>query len=650
MSKYKIIEEKVETMSSSELKVFLNILKNRSLALMSALEAAGEVKEVETIGKSIQKLVNRASEFDGGSFLILVVGPVKSGKSTLVNLIAHAHVSPTHFLECTVRPSIISKGSEESITRIFSSVDREKKVEQFDSVIDSLRGFEKLENIPEVNIEKCELNDVNLENCVTLALEESVIKSDHTLVTSITTSGGELLKDNIFLVDMPGLDGGYANLDNPIYETISQRADFVIFVQSSNSAISKVSNRFLKLLQENNPKVPVCLVHNVFEAAYWHSEEEKQAVIEAQVAFAKDEMNRRNFQLNNCVYSLNLGKVADAGKYQNIESIRQEAARFQEFEKDLYHRVITNSTDIRLRSVIGRTLNQLEKLDQLVNEQIDSQEVINEEYRVAATSFDELLQQANALRYDGSDYRKMVQVYIDDDLKEFVEIVKEYYDSACNSAFAGGDKGRDATRAIVTKFMADASSALKSKFFESHEYSLVRQYLRKLSSLKDDAAFIEKMNAFLKQKGGTTFDSESQVAHFPTVDFDLQGAFDVKNINHPTIPHTGIPNPFGTYSTIEIQTYLRKAMECIVGIDNTHTGKTIKGYLQLTIGKSMFKAANDLYDQYVPMRKESIIEHLERQKEIYLSSLLSDKEEFDKKNALLHAINTQVRSLKDSIR
>lgn len=650
MSKYKIIEEKVETMSSSELKVFLNILKNRSLALMSALEAAGEVKEVETIGKSIQKLVNRASEFDGGSFLILVVGPVKSGKSTLVNLIAHAHVSPTHFLECTVRPSIISKGPEESIIRIFSSVDREKKVEQFDSVIDSLRGFEKLENIPEMNIEKCELNDVNLENCVTLALEESVIKSDHTLVTSITTSGGELLKDNIFLVDMPGLDGGYANLDNPIYETISQRADFVIFVQSSNSAISKVSNRFLKLLQENNPKVPVCLVHNVFEAAYWHSEEEKQAVIEAQVAFAKEEMNRRNFQLNNCVYSLNLGKVADAGKYQNIESIRQEAAKFQEFEKDLYHRVISNSTDIRLRSVIGRTLNQLEKLDQLVNEQIDSQEVINAEYRAAATSFDELLHQANELRYDGSDYRKMVQVYIDDDLKEFVEIVKEYYDSACNSAFAGGDKGRDATRAIVTKFMADASSALKSKFFESHEYSLVRQYLRKLSSLKDDAAFIEKMNAFLKQKGGATFDSDSQEVDFPTVDFDLRGAFDVKNINHPAIPHTGIPNPFGTYSTIEIQTYLRKAMECIVGIDNTHTGKTIKGYMQLTIGKSMFKAANDLYDQYVPTRKESIIEHLERQKEKFLNARVSDKEGFDKKNALLHAINTQVRSLKDSIR
>ena len=316
-------------MSLPELRVFLNILKNKSQELMSILEIAGRIKDLEVVYKSIQKLTNRASEFDGGSFLILVVGPVKSGKSTLVNLIAHAHVSPTHFLECTVRPSIISKGQEESITSIFSTADKVKKVEQFDSVIDSLRGFEKLENIPEIGIEKKELNDINLDACVSLALEESVINADHTLVTSITTSGGELLKDNIFLVDMPGLDGGYANLDNPIYETISQRADFVIFVQSSNSAISKVSNRFLKLLQENNPKVPVCLLHNVFEAAYWHSEEEKQAVIKAQVEFAENEMGRRNFQLKGSTYSLNLGKVADAASYEGVENLQEEAAKFQ---------------------------------------------------------------------------------------------------------------------------------------------------------------------------------------------------------------------------------------------------------------------------------------------------------------------------------
>ena len=39
MGKYKFIEERVETMSSSELKIFLNILKSRSKELMSTLES-----------------------------------------------------------------------------------------------------------------------------------------------------------------------------------------------------------------------------------------------------------------------------------------------------------------------------------------------------------------------------------------------------------------------------------------------------------------------------------------------------------------------------------------------------------------------------------------------------------------------------------
>ena len=56
-----------------------------------------------------KKLLCRAQEWKSEAFFVIVVGPVKSGKSTFVNLLAHEHVSPTHFLECTVRPSIISQ-------------------------------------------------------------------------------------------------------------------------------------------------------------------------------------------------------------------------------------------------------------------------------------------------------------------------------------------------------------------------------------------------------------------------------------------------------------------------------------------------------------------------------------------------------------
>lgn len=37
---------------------------------------------------------------------------------------------------------------------------------------------------------------------------------------------------------MPGFDGVQANLDKAFYEAIVNRADLVVFVQSSNSAIT----------------------------------------------------------------------------------------------------------------------------------------------------------------------------------------------------------------------------------------------------------------------------------------------------------------------------------------------------------------------------------------------------------------------------
>ena len=58
----------------------------------------------------------------------------------------------------------------------------------------------------------------------------------------------------------------------------------------------------------------------------------------------------------------------------------------------------------------------------------------------------------------------------------------------------------------------------------------------------------------------------------------------------------------------------------------------------------------DVINQYVPVRKQSIIDFLEQQKTMYLNALVSDKEEFDRKDALLRSINAQVQSFKDSIR
>ena len=69
MGKYKFIEERVETMSSSELKIFLNILKSRSKELMSTLESVRGIKDLEAVCKSTQKLNNRVLSLTEDLFL-----------------------------------------------------------------------------------------------------------------------------------------------------------------------------------------------------------------------------------------------------------------------------------------------------------------------------------------------------------------------------------------------------------------------------------------------------------------------------------------------------------------------------------------------------------------------------------------------------
>ena len=200
-----------------------------------------------TIGDSpailaqLSKTENRSREYVNGTFIVLVVGPVKSGKSTLVNLIAHAYVSPTHFLECTVRPSVISQrreGEDCKIT-VFTCDTAGDRAGLIDAIIDRIRGIEGEE--PPLGVSKAvfDLTPENIREKVELGLNESL--SAETLVTSITTPGGRLMKQNVFIIDMPGFDGEQANIDNPAYDTIAQRASCRVPTQPSPKSLHNFS-------------------------------------------------------------------------------------------------------------------------------------------------------------------------------------------------------------------------------------------------------------------------------------------------------------------------------------------------------------------------------------------------------------------------
>ena len=430
-----------------------------------------QVEENREVKEQLTKVYNRAREHRNSSFIILVVGPVKSGKSTLVNLIANSYVSPTNFLECTVRPSIISRlqEGESSCIEVYRSLydDNSNSAEQVEQIIDCLRGLIAPEEIEQVTKEAFQLTEENINKHVALNLLDA--NSDTTLMTSIQTPGGELLKRDVFIVDMPGFDGAYANLDNPVYARIADRADLIIFVQSSNSAISKVSTKFLRMLQKNNGNVPVCLLHNVFEAAHWRSDEQKQADIHAQKQFAISEIQRQGFVINEqYAFSINLGMIADyrKGNYRTgEESLQREAAYFAETEQRLYNLIIAQRESIRIKNCINRTRTQKQVLENCIATLMEKLEQQQQAYTHIVQTFDRLKKEeltvSRKTALDVEQLKRQLKTLCQQKNQQLAPITNDRNDKT-----EGAEYRTEEARKVVEEFRNECEELIRKHFEE----------------------------------------------------------------------------------------------------------------------------------------------------------------------------------------
>lgn len=349
----------------------------------------GEVKT------NLQRLARRSMEYKNGSFIMLVVGPVKSGKSTLVNLLAHRFVSPTDKLECTVRPSIISNVDDERDCRIdvYRSKEEGRKAEDLDLIVDKLRGIMPDDAEVERFLEKesFALTEDNIKEVIF----PSYNKGDRTVITSITTTGSKLLRNDdeagegkIFLVDMPGFDGNNVNIENdPLYEAISKRVDLILFVHSSVSAFNVTSAKYLDKLREYNESVPVYLIHNVFDSSYWRNESERQQDVERQAQKEYDEIRRKGFNIEpDFISCVNLGKVTDftdgTGKFKTDfnEELNAEQVEFAKIEQKLYDKITTNISELRLKRCLDRTSQFRDSLLKLLEEKGKGLRVKKDDY------------------------------------------------------------------------------------------------------------------------------------------------------------------------------------------------------------------------------------------------------------------------------
>lgn len=349
-----------------------------------------------------KRLLCRAQEWRSEAFFVIVVGPVKSGKSTFVNLLAHEKVSPTHFLECTVRPSIISRKADANGDSLITPflTEGEPSIDHIDTIIDYIKGLEYADLNNVRTEESCVLNDKNLDMKVSYRTGLDLREKEKIALTAITTKGGEFLQDKIYLIDMPGFDGVMANLNASFYEAIVNRADLVVFVQSSNSAINKISEDFCTLIQKRNGLVPIFFIHNYFDSAYWQTEEARKRVTDGHIEKAKNFFDEQKLALNqeNC-YCINLGKVTDA---RNIEDntciipeyddmLKQEDERFRAIEQALHQKISSSQNKMRLQNCINRTIREAELLGELLRKRQVELALLKQQYDKLNSLFDKLI-------------------------------------------------------------------------------------------------------------------------------------------------------------------------------------------------------------------------------------------------------------------
>jgi GTPase Era involved in 16S rRNA processing len=335
----------------------------------NSVDFSNELRQV------IKKVRRCRKEFDATRFFVLVVGPVKSGKSTLVNIFARKYVSPTAYLECTALPTIIGKtasGDNKIVQYLPTEKYRteEAQIETFNIIIDLLRGVEEDKSIlaERIKTKISELEKEKVKEIVTFYHNEDNRDKEELLIT-IGTEGCGFIDDEIMLIDMPGLDGERANeQDNFLYKAMAQRADVIFFVQSTTSAINRESIDFLKNLYEGKDgKVPVWLIHNIHDSQYFLADNTKiDDEIEKQIQTGRERIEK-GFGINRFDHiRINLGKV-NAVIYEeqitpaNEETVRKEFEAYQSIEKNLIDKLKTERREIKEENNVGKTKDTIKK-------------------------------------------------------------------------------------------------------------------------------------------------------------------------------------------------------------------------------------------------------------------------------------------------
>ena len=352
----------------------LSILK-QSISTIADFQTLPD-EDIAKIADWTACLMNALEAFGSEYFVVSGIGMLKSGKSTLINLLArNKNASPTGFgFDTTLRPALITCTQEpQGKIEIWLPNDPEKRLTKvsLNEVFLCLRGVKASADVKSATCHQYPLTPVNLEN----ALCKAVLEADQNMlpcepvmvVVKVPRNNESPLSSEIVLLDTPGLDSGISEWTantSERYSWIIENSDLLLFLQSSVAPLNRNATKILHDIHARSPNTPVWLIQNEMCAKPWLPLEritEENTKQRTQAARMFNTVSRAFKQ----VYA-NLGK-ADSAIFDDSlgDGLRWSLLRESQFgslEQNIRHDLIRNISPIRRRNCIDAVLREAQNI------------------------------------------------------------------------------------------------------------------------------------------------------------------------------------------------------------------------------------------------------------------------------------------------
>lgn len=287
------------------------------------------------VKEQVRQALRAIDQFNSGIEVVVCMGMLKAGKSTLVNLLTRSTTaSPTGYgQDMTLRPALIRMAEKGAAPRIVL-YERAEGAEVTDPsalltvVLDHLRGIVGDDTLQNLSMRTLPLTEATLRGVLCHRVTDTPHLTEEPVLVVVEPEYNEncklLCHRNRMLLDMPGCDSSTAEVaKGERYREIGKECDMVLLLQSSVAPLNAKAVDELKALLAGRTPSTTRIIQNRMESKAWLRPEVIDAETLEQSSRALSILRQLAENKDLPVSSVNLG-MAYAGIFEDPERMKKQ--------------------------------------------------------------------------------------------------------------------------------------------------------------------------------------------------------------------------------------------------------------------------------------------------------------------------------------